>query len=96
MRNIPSTAIDEPLDVRRDKLHARVARHVAEGARHQVTEFLGEMICTHFREEDGLPLRGARSDPQLMNDRMCRALSNFVSVECSVNALAIILLEDRH
>jgi len=116
----------EPLDERRRKLSARIARSVDPLARARVTEFLGEMIGTPFpsgagsrstgsdppdtargprsleplttpepQGADRVELRAARQDPLLMGDQMRRAWVDFLSAECRVQPV-ILVLEDLH
>jgi tetratricopeptide (TPR) repeat protein len=85
----------EPLALRQDRLRARVAERVAERDRRRVTEFLGELVGTPFPDQDSVPLRTARQDPQLMNDQMRAAFLDFVAAEC-VHHPVLILLEDLH
>jgi len=85
----------EPLEVRRDKVRARVAERIGEADRKRVTEFLGELIGTPFSDEDSLPLRAARIDALLMTEQMRTAFLEFLSAECA-NGSVLILLEDLH
>lgn len=85
----------EPLEVRRQKVGARVAERVAEGERRRVTEFLGELLGAPFPDEDSPPLWAARRDAQLMNDQMRAAFLSFLAAECAAGPV-LILLEDLH
>jgi eukaryotic-like serine/threonine-protein kinase len=85
----------EPLEERRHKLRERVARHVAAGEQQRVTEFLGELVGAPFSDDESLPLRAARQDPQLMSDQMRRAFIELVSAETSAQPL-LLVLEDLH
>ncbi|MGK3964969.1 protein kinase [Sorangium sp. So ce118] len=85
----------EPLDVRRQKLAARVAVNVAEPLRRQVAEFLGEMVGTPFPADDSVLLRAARQDPKLMGDQMQAAWVELARAECSARPL-LLVLEDLH
>jgi tetratricopeptide (TPR) repeat protein len=85
----------EPLDVRRQKLVARVARHVAPADRARIAEFLGELTGTPFPDEASVQLRAARRDPRLLGDQMRRAFLDFVDAETRAGPLAIVL-EDMH
>ncbi len=85
----------EPVDVRREKLGARVAEHVAATDQQRVTVFLGEMIGAPFPDEGNLPLRAARADAQLMNDQMRTAFADFLAAECEFNPV-LVFLEDLH
>jgi tetratricopeptide (TPR) repeat protein len=85
----------ESLELRREKLLKRVARHVPDAERDRVTTFLGEMIGTSFGEEQSVQLRAARGDPMLMGDQMRRAWEDFVAAECRAEPL-LLVLEDLH
>lgn len=85
----------ELLEVRRDKLAARVARHVDEGSRRRVAEFLGELIGAPFPDEGSVLLREARKDAQVMSDQMRMAWEDFVRAEASAKPL-LLVLEDLH
>ncbi|HVK87389.1 MAG TPA: protein kinase, partial [Kofleriaceae bacterium] len=84
----------EPLEVRRQKLRARVARHTSmELAR--TTQFLGELVGVPFPDEDSVELRAARLDAPLMLDQITRAFEHFLAVETSAQTV-VIVLEDLH
>jgi tetratricopeptide (TPR) repeat protein len=86
----------EPIDVRRDKLLARVARRVPAGNTRRVTEFLGEMLGIPTSDDDAsVQLRTARSDAMIMGDQMRRAWADFVAAECAAQPV-LIVLEDLH
>ena len=54
----------EPLEARREKLAARVARHVDREARDRVTEFLGEIADVRFAEAERGSQRGPAHRPR--------------------------------
>ena len=84
----------EPLASHREKLRARVARHVrAEPER--VAAFLGELCGARFPDEESVQLRAARRDPALMGDQMRRAFEDFVRAECEAQPV-VLVLEDLH
>src|SRR5215471_11385416 len=85
----------EPLEVRRAKLGARVARHVDGGELERVSEFLGELIGAPFRKDESVQLRAARQDAMLLGDQMRRAFEDFIAAECA-HATVILVLEDLH
>ena len=85
----------EPLEVRRDKLLARVGDHVDEGSRKRVAEFLGELIGAPFSDEGSVLLREARKDAQVMSDQLRMAWEDFVRAEVSVRPV-LLVLEDLH
>src|SRR5262245_45850966 len=55
----------ERIEVRRQKLCARVARHVAPSERARLSEFLGELTGVRFDDKDRVQLRAARQDAML-------------------------------
>jgi serine/threonine protein kinase/tetratricopeptide (TPR) repeat protein len=85
----------EVLDARRQKLAARVARHVARADAQRVTEFLGELIGTPFPQEPSAHLRAARGDAIVMGDQVRRAFTDFLAAETSTQPV-VIVLEDLH
>jgi eukaryotic-like serine/threonine-protein kinase len=84
----------EPLEARREKLAARVARHVDREARERVTEFLGEIADVRFADGSEA-LRTARGNPQLMGDGMRRAFEDWLAAECAAHPV-LLVLEDLH
>jgi hypothetical protein len=83
----------EPAEVRRQKLRARVARHVAPRDAPRVAQFLGELAGVAFDAD--VELRAARADPVLMGDQMRRAWEDLLVAECQHRPL-VLLLEDLH
>jgi eukaryotic-like serine/threonine-protein kinase len=84
----------EPLDVRTDKLRARVRVSLPPEECARVAEFLGEIIGAPF-EDDDVQLKIARRDAILMGDQMRRAWEDLVAAECKRGPL-VIVLEDLH
>ena len=83
----------EALESRRDKLRARVERHLQGAVAARVTDFLGEMIGTEFPEN--ALLRNARRDAMTMGDQIRRAWVDFVEAESSAGPL-LLVLDDLH
>ena len=81
----------EPLDVRRQKLAARVARSTDPAIQRRIAEFLGEMVGTPFPGEDSPQLRAARLDPMLMGDQLRRAWLDFLEAECRAHPVLVVL-----
>ncbi|HEU0031486.1 MAG TPA: protein kinase [Kofleriaceae bacterium] len=84
----------EPLEVRRQKLRARVMRNSSTDLA-RTTAFLGELIGAPFPDDDNVELKAARHDPMLMNDQVRRAFEHFLAVETAAQPVAIVL-EDLH
>jgi predicted ATPase len=84
----------EPLAVRRDKLAARVARHVEESKRDRVVELLGEMIGAPAADESPR-LYAARRSPAIMADQLRAAWEDFAQAELAAHPV-LIVLEDLH
>jgi tetratricopeptide (TPR) repeat protein len=82
---------DEPLDLRRQKLAARVARFVSEPLQRRVSEFLGELVGTPFPAEESVQLRAARQEPMLMGDQIRRAWIDFLEAECRAHPVVVVL-----
>ncbi len=85
----------ETLEVLRQKLRARVARHVPTADVQRVAEFLGELVGAPFSDETSPPLRAARRDAMLMGDQMRRAFEDLLAAEASDRPI-LIVLEDLH
>ena len=85
----------EPIEVRRERLAAFVARHVPERDLRRVTEFLGELSGIPFPDEESLPLRAARQDPELWGEQIRRAFRDFLRALCAERP-ALIIVEDVH
>jgi hypothetical protein len=83
----------EPLQERRDRLAALVARAVPERERPRVTEFLGELAHIPFPDEGRLPLRTARQDPDLLGEQMQRAFRDLLR-GLSAEVPVLLVLED--
>jgi tetratricopeptide (TPR) repeat protein len=79
---------DEPLEVRRDKLRARVARFGGPDAA-RVAEHLGELVGVPA------PASPAPHDPTRTSDQIRRAWEAFLRAECSAQPV-ILVLEDLH
>ncbi|HQY62606.1 MAG TPA: protein kinase [Polyangiaceae bacterium] len=85
----------EPIAVQREKLRARVARHVPRAAVARVAQFLAELIGAAGGEREDVQLRAARSDAQLMGDQIARAWEEFLAAEAEVHPV-VLVLEDLH
>ena len=81
----------EPAAVRREKLAARVERHVAPADQRRVTHFLGELVGAPFSDDTDVQLRAARRDAMLMGDQMCAAWEALVAAECGAHPLVLVL-----
>lgn len=95
VRQAATIQAGEPIEVRRDKLVSRVARHVGVAERARVAEFLGEMAGTPFLDEDRTELRAARQNAILMGDQIRRAWADFIEAECRAEPV-LLVLEDLH
>ncbi|HEY1551426.1 MAG TPA: protein kinase [Kofleriaceae bacterium] len=86
----------EPLDVRRQKLRARVMRNASTEPSTTIA-FLGELIGTPFEPESIVvpTLAAAHADPLIMAEQIRRAFEHFIAIETAVQPLAIVL-EDVH
>jgi serine/threonine protein kinase/tetratricopeptide (TPR) repeat protein len=84
----------EPIEVRRQKLRARVMRHASEDVS-RTTHFLGELVGVPFADEESVELRAARQDAQLMSDQVRRAFEHFLALETAAQPV-VIVLEDLH
>ncbi|MBX3270106.1 MAG: protein kinase [Sandaracinaceae bacterium] len=81
----------DPLEARRERIRARVDRHVAEAERARVAEFLGELLGAPFEGADSLQLRAARADLQLMGDQLRRAVLDLLDAQTSSRPLLVVI-----
>ncbi len=85
----------EPGEIRRQKLHALVVRHVHDDRLARIVEFLGALIRLPPALEDSVPLQAARHDPILMGDQLRRALEDLFDA-CAAGQPTVLVLEDLH
>jgi tetratricopeptide (TPR) repeat protein len=85
---------DDAPEARREKLVARVARHVPEAERAFVTEFIGE-IASAPSDTPSPRVRAARADPVLMGDQIRAAVRTLLRAEAAAFPL-VLVLEDLH
>jgi len=85
----------DPHEACRNKLLARVERHVGPADKQRVAEFLGELMGVPLPDEASAPLRAARLDAHLMSDQMLRAWEDFCAAECAAHPV-LLVLEDLH
>lgn len=95
VRRVAGIFDGEPLPVSREKLSARVGRHVVESDVDRVAAFLGEVARVPYPAEGRLELEAARRDAVLMGDQTRRAWIDFVGAECEQRPL-LLVLEDLH
>ncbi len=91
IRRACGTTPGEPLALRRQKLRARVARHLEGDDLARVTEFVGELVGTPFPGDASVQLRAARQDAMLMGDQMRRAWEDWISAECLAQPVVLVL-----
>ena len=80
---------------RREKLLARVSRHLPGEAGRRATEFLGELTGVPFPADDSPALAAARADPRLMSDQLRTAWLAWLAAECEVGPV-LLVLDDVH
>jgi eukaryotic-like serine/threonine-protein kinase len=85
----------QPMALRRQRLRARVARHVAEADVDRVAAFLGELTGVPLADEDFPQLRAARADAVLLGDQMRRAFEDFLAAELGAGPV-LLALDDLH
>ncbi len=85
----------EPLTLRREKLRARLSRHLRGAALGRVALFLGELAGVPPETKTDVQLRAARSDAILMGDQMRRAWLDWLAAELAVQPV-VLILEDLH
>jgi eukaryotic-like serine/threonine-protein kinase len=95
IREIAGVRVGEPLEVRQQKLLARLGRHLRGSEKAHVAMFLGELAGAPFPDQESVALAAARKDATLMGDQMRRAFETFVAAEAEQGPL-IVVLEDVH
>jgi eukaryotic-like serine/threonine-protein kinase len=91
VRRLAGIGASDGVQVRRQKLRARVARNVTPSEQQRVSEFLGELSGTTFSDASSAHLRLARLDASLMAAQMRRAWEDLVAAECRVSPLLLVL-----
>jgi tetratricopeptide (TPR) repeat protein len=84
----------EPEVVQRQKLHARLGRHLHGKAADRVAEFIGALTGI-APDQPSVALRAAENDAQLLGDQMRRAVEDWLAAECSAVPV-VLVLEDLH
>ncbi|MDI1429804.1 protein kinase domain-containing protein [Polyangium sorediatum] len=84
-----------PLDVQRQRLRARLGRHLAGKALERAMMFLGPLAGVAPADEESIELRAARRDPLLMGDQIRAAWEDLLRVETDERP-AMLILEDLH
>jgi tetratricopeptide (TPR) repeat protein len=86
---------DEPLEARREKLAARLARHLEGPSLGRAVAFLGEMIGAPLPDAHSAVLRAARGNAHMMGDAMRAAWEEWLTAECEAQPV-VLVLEDLH
>lgn len=85
----------EPPSVQKEKIRARVGRHVQRSEVARISQFLAELIGATSTDGDDVQLRAARSDAQLMGDHITRAWEDFLA-GVALHKPVVLVLEDLH
>jgi hypothetical protein len=85
----------EPIEVRRQKIEARVARLLPASEIGFVVEFLGEIVGLTIPDEARTASRSGREDLALTGEQMRSAWESLIAAECAGRPL-LIILEDLH
>jgi serine/threonine protein kinase/tetratricopeptide (TPR) repeat protein len=95
LRRLCGLSGGEPLELQRERLSLRVARHLPAARALDVAGFLGELCALAFPDEHNPRLRAARGNPQTLSTQVGRALVAFLKAECAHQPV-LLLLEDLH
>ncbi|HVU50567.1 MAG TPA: protein kinase [Polyangia bacterium] len=95
VRGAAGIASDEPEARAREKLSARVGRHLAGDAARRAAEFLGELVGVSFPADESPALLAARADPRLMGDQLRAAWLDWLAAECDAGPV-LLVLDDVH
>lgn len=85
----------EPPSVQKEKIRARVSRHVPPTEVHRIAQFLAELIGATGPDDRDVQLRAARGDAQLMGDQVTRAFDDFLGYVAR-HTPVVMILEDLH
>jgi eukaryotic-like serine/threonine-protein kinase len=86
---------DEPIEARRARLEARLARSVNAADLPRIAAFLGELGGAPFPDGHHEALRAARQNPMLLGDAMRTAWEDWLTAECAAGPV-LLVLEDLH
>jgi len=95
LRRLCDVSGAEPLEVRRERLAQRVARHLPAAQAQETAEFLGELCGIPFSDAQSPKLRAARGDPRQLSTQVGRAFVAFLRAECAHQPV-LLVLEDLH
>ena len=95
LRRAAGISESEPLEVRREKLRARVARCVPADHAPDVAALLGEIADAPFPDDASVQLRAARRDPALMREQTQLAWEELLAAESQARPL-LLIVEDLH
>ncbi|MEJ7735715.1 MAG: protein kinase, partial [Polyangiaceae bacterium] len=84
----------DSLEMRRQKLRARIGRRIASPDAARIAGFVGELAGIHF-PDDGEALRVARADPMLMGDSVRAAFCDWLRAEATATPV-LLILDDLH
>lgn len=82
---------DAPLEIRRNKLRARVARTVPEDRVEHICAFIGKLIKTPWSFEDDVQLQAALADARLMGDRVRRGCEELLAADLLAHPVVLII-----
>src|SRR5262249_30702078 len=81
----------EPLETRRKKLTARLAKSLRPPVLGRVASFLGELTSTPFPDGGDAVLVAARDNAILMGDAMRAAWEEWLIAECALHPVLLVL-----
>ncbi|HVK77242.1 MAG TPA: protein kinase [Kofleriaceae bacterium] len=81
----------EPIATQRQKLRARIGRHLDGADAARVTEFLGELCGVGFDAAGRVELASARTDARLLGDQMRRAWEDWLAAESRARPVVIVV-----
>ncbi|MDI1445708.1 serine/threonine-protein kinase [Polyangium sp. 6x1] len=84
-----------PVDVQRQRLRARLGRHLGGKALERAVMFLGPLAGVPPADEESIELRAARRDALLMGDQIRAAWEDLLRAETDERP-ALLILEDLH
>jgi len=91
IRHVADVRDGEALEIRANKLRARLGRHLREEERARVVTFLGELVSASVGDASGAPLAAARQNPVLMGDQQRAAFEDWIAAESSACPILLVL-----
>ena len=91
IRHVAEVRDGEPLEIRANKLRARLGRYLRDEDRARIVTFLGELVSVSVGDPSGAQLAAARQNPVLMGDQQSAAFEDWMAAESAVRPILLVL-----